>query len=102
MVSMIDMVKILCGVGGFILIIFLIIMVSNAIATLKRLNAVLDDSKIVSETISRRVSEADKMIDSVEKNIADVHALIKGKDGGLLKLLIGIPILIKAVIKAIF
>ena len=47
MVSMIDMVKILCGVGGFILIIFLIIMVSNAISTLKRLNAVLDDSKIV-------------------------------------------------------
>ena len=43
MVSMIDMVKILCGVGGFILIIFLIIMVSNAISTLKRLNAVLDD-----------------------------------------------------------
>ena len=96
MVSMIDMVKILCGVGGFILIIFLIIMVSNAISTLKRLNAVLDDSKIVSEAVSRRVTEVDNAIDSVGKNISDLHALIKGNEGGLLKLLIGIPIFIKA------
>ena len=80
MVSMIDMVKILCGVGGFILIIFLIIMVSNAISTLKRLNAVLDDSKIVSEAVSRRVTEVDNAIDSVGKNISDLHTLIKGND----------------------
>jgi uncharacterized protein YoxC len=69
---------VLLGIGGFILIIYLIVLVRNLNETLKKANVVIDEAHVVTEFAAKRTTEIDGMIDDVSTSIKSISDNLKG------------------------
>ncbi len=62
------------ALAGAVLLIYLIVLVSNLIKTVKKANDILDDAKVVSEITADKAQKLDGIIDGV----SDVAETLKG------------------------
>lgn len=69
----------LIGIGIIILIIFLIVMVSHLIKTLKKTNRVLDDVQKITKIAAKRTEEVDGALDNVSESATELINTIKGQ-----------------------
>jgi hypothetical protein len=76
-----DLMMFLLGSGGVVLIIFLIVMVGNAIRTLKSMTRVLQDVEVISAIAAERTKDLDGVIENVAESVSTVASNLKGKNG---------------------
>ena len=60
------------ALAGAVLLIYLIVLVSNLIKTVKKANDILDDAKVVSEITADKAQKLDGIIDGVSESVSDV------------------------------
>ena len=66
------------ALAGAVLLIYLIVLVSNLIKTVKKANDILDDAKVVSEITADKAQKLDGIIDGVSESVSDVAETLKG------------------------
>ena len=66
------------ALAGAVLLIYLIVLVSNLIKTVKKANDILDDAKVVSEITADKAQKLDGIIDGVSETVSDVAETLKG------------------------
>lgn len=66
------------ALAGAVLLIYLIVLVSNLIKTVKKANDILDDAKVVSEITADKAQKLDGIIDNVSESVSDVAETLKG------------------------
>ena len=60
------------ALAGAVLLIYLIVLVSNLIKTVKKANDILDDAKVVSEITADKAQKLDGIIDGVSESVSDL------------------------------
>ncbi len=63
---------------GAALLIYLIVLVSNLIKTVKKANQILDDAKVVSEIAADKAQKLDVIVDGVGESVGDVVETLRG------------------------
>jgi uncharacterized protein YoxC len=76
-----DIILLLLGIAGLILIIFLIIFVKHLSDTVKNANKVVEDAGIVSGIAAERAQDIDKIASDITASVHSVAENLKGKDG---------------------
>jgi uncharacterized protein YoxC len=76
-----DLLLFLLGAGGVVLIIFLIVLVSNLIKTLKSANTVLQDVEVISKVVAERTQDIDTVIEDVTASVGTITKNLKGNQG---------------------
>ena len=76
-----DLIIFLLGVGGFVLIIFLIVAVKHLIDTLKSTSKILKDVEDISAIASERAKDVDGIIDNIAESVGNVSKNLKGRAG---------------------
>lgn len=78
------------GLGMFLLIaalivlvVFLIVMVSNLTTTLKHTNRVMDDVEVVSAIAKKRAVDVDEIVDNVSGSVKGMAEAFKGQETAL-------------------
>jgi uncharacterized protein YoxC len=69
---------VLLGIGGVILIIYLIVLVRNLNNTLKKANIVIEEAHIVTEIAAKRAQEVDGIVDDVATSVKAISDNLKG------------------------
>jgi uncharacterized protein YoxC len=69
---------VLLGVGGLVLIIYLIVLVRNLNETLKKANEVIDEAHIVTEIAAKRAQEVDGIVDDISTSVKSISENLKG------------------------
>ncbi|MDR1496091.1 MAG: hypothetical protein LBS67_04135 [Clostridiales Family XIII bacterium] len=77
-ISVGTLLLVLLGIGGLILIIYVIVLVRNLNETLKKANVVLDEAHVVTDIAAKRAEEVDGMIDDVSSSIKSISDNLKG------------------------
>lgn len=67
----------LIGIGIIVFIIFLIILTSNLIKTIRKANAMLDDLQVISAIAAKRTEEADGLVDGLAGSVYELIAAVK-------------------------
>jgi uncharacterized protein YoxC len=83
-ISIQDLILFLLGIGGIILIICLIVLAKNLIATVKSTNKILKDAESISKIAAGRAKDVDGIIDDVTESVGVLAKNLKG-NGGFLK-----------------
>ena len=76
-----ELILFLLGIGGIILIIFLIMAVKSLIDSLKSASKILKDFETISSIAAQRASDIDGIIDDVTASVGNVTKNLKGKSG---------------------
>ena len=66
------------AVLAMILLVYLILLLRKLIGTLKKVDLLLEDSKTVTEVVSRRNTDVDKMVDGVVDAVGIMTDAVKG------------------------
>lgn len=66
------------AVLAIVLLIYLILLLRKAIATLVKVDAILDDAKVVSQTASDKAQKLDGIVDGISSSVGTVVDSIKG------------------------
>ena len=66
------------AVLAIVLLIYLILLLRKLIATLVKVDTILDDAKVVSETASDKVQKLDGIVDGISTSVGTVLNSIKG------------------------
>jgi uncharacterized protein YoxC len=69
---------VLLGIGGFILIVYLIVLVRNLNNTLKNANTVIEEAHIVTEIAAKRAQEVDGIVDDISTSVKSISDNLKG------------------------
>jgi predicted PurR-regulated permease PerM len=69
---------VLLGVGGVVLIIYLIVLVRNLNETLKKANTVIEEAHIVTEIAAKRAQEVDGVVDDISSSVKSISDNLKG------------------------
>jgi uncharacterized protein YoxC len=69
---------VLLGVGGLVLIIYLIVLVRNLNETLKKANEVIEEAHIVTEIAAKRMQEVDGIVDDISTSVKSISENLKG------------------------
>ncbi|MDR3224807.1 MAG: hypothetical protein LBT52_00735 [Clostridiales Family XIII bacterium] len=69
---------VLLGVGGFILILYLIVLVRNLNETLKKANVVIEEARVVTEIAAKRAQEVDGLVDDIGSSVKSISDNLKG------------------------
>jgi uncharacterized protein YoxC len=69
---------VLLGIGGVILIVYLIVLVRNLLETLKKANVVIDEAHVVMEIAAKRAQEVDGIVDDVASSVKSISENLKG------------------------
>ncbi len=75
-----DLFLILVFIALIVMLIFLTVLLANAIKTLKELNLVLTDTKSMTDVAARRVDDLDGIISNVSDSVGGVSNALKGKE----------------------
>jgi uncharacterized protein YoxC len=73
-----DLILLLLGIAGVVLIIYLIAFVRGMIETLKKANAVLDEAHTVTGIAAKRVEQVDGIIDDISSSVKSISDNFKG------------------------
>jgi uncharacterized protein YoxC len=76
-----DLILFLLGIGGIVLLIYLIVLVKNLVATLKKTNRVLDDVAVVSDIAAKRANDLDGIVEDVTASVGAISKNLKGNQG---------------------
>jgi len=79
-ISIKDLILVLLGAGGLVLIIYLVFLVKNLITTLKSANVVLKDVETISAIAAKRAQDIDGIVDDVVDSVGTVAKNLKGKE----------------------
>lgn len=66
------------AVLAMVLLVYLILLLRKLIGTLKKVDLLLDDSKIITEVASRRTTDVDGMVDGVVEAVGIMTDAVKG------------------------
>jgi uncharacterized protein YoxC len=77
-ISVSTLLLVLLGVGGVILIIYLIVLVRNLNETLKKANIVIEEAHVVTEIAAKRAQEIDGIVDDVSSSVKSISDNLKG------------------------
>ena len=76
-----DLILLLLGIGGIVLIIFLIVMVKRLIDTLGSTTKILKDVETISAIAAERTKDIDGIIENVSTSVSEVAKNFKGEAG---------------------
>jgi uncharacterized protein YoxC len=77
-ISVGTLLLVLLGIGGVILIVYLIVLVRNLNETLKKATVVLDEAHVVTEIAAKRAQEVDGIVDDVASSVKSISENLKG------------------------
>ena len=66
-----------------VLVVFLIIMVSNLIQTLKKVNVILDDTQTVTAIVNEKAKETKPVVDDLSSAIVSFAGGLKGNESSI-------------------
>lgn len=69
---------VLLGIGGVILIAYLIVLVRNLNQTLKKANEVIEEAHIVTEIAAKRAQEVDGIVNDISTSVKSISDNLKG------------------------
>jgi hypothetical protein len=78
-----DLLLILLGIGGIVLLFYLILCAKNLVATIKSANIILKDAEEISDIAASRAKDVDGIIENVSGSVSAVAKNLKG-EGGLI------------------
>lgn len=61
-----------------VLVVFAIVMIANLIKSLKKVNLVLDDSKVITEVVAKKSGQIDSLLDEAGDAALEVVGIVKG------------------------
>ncbi|MDD7512127.1 MAG: hypothetical protein PUK21_07150 [Peptostreptococcaceae bacterium] len=67
-------------VALFVLVIYLIVLVANMIQTVKKANAMLDDSKVISGIAAERANQLNDVVSDVAESVAGFATSFNGNE----------------------
>ncbi|MDR1068027.1 MAG: hypothetical protein LBL36_02130 [Clostridiales Family XIII bacterium] len=76
-----DIILLLLGIAGVVLIIFIIVFISNLTKAVKNANKVLDDVNVISSIAAERAQDIDGIVSDVTASAQAVAANLKNKEG---------------------
>ena len=77
-INLMDLLVVILIVLAAVLLVFLTVAISNLIKTLKKVNEVLDDAKIISGVAAEKTELVSEAVDDTVSAVNDVVATIKG------------------------
>jgi uncharacterized protein YoxC len=77
-ISVGTLLLVLLGIGGVILIIYLIVLVRNLNETLKKANVVIDEAHVITEIAAKRAQEVDGVFDDISSSVKSISENLKG------------------------
>lgn len=69
-----------------VMVVYATVMIANLIKSLKKVNLVLDDSKVVTEVVARKSEQIEDLIDEVSEAAVEVVGVVKGNMSTIEKL----------------
>jgi hypothetical protein len=76
-ISVGTLLVVLLGIGGIILIAYLIVLVRNLNETLKKANVVIEEAHVVTEIAAKRAQEVDGIVDDVSSSVKSISDNLK-------------------------
>jgi uncharacterized protein YoxC len=77
-ISIGTLLLVLLGIGGVILIIYLIVLARNLNETLKKANVVIEEAHVVTEIAAKRAQEVDGIVDDIGSSVKSISDNLKG------------------------
>ncbi|MDR0520006.1 MAG: hypothetical protein LBG82_08180 [Clostridiales Family XIII bacterium] len=77
-ISIGTLLLVLLGIGGVILIVYLIVLIRNLNETLKKANIVIEEAHIVTEIAAKRAQEIDGIVSDVSTSVKSISENLKG------------------------
>jgi uncharacterized protein YoxC len=77
-ISVGTLLLVLLGVGGVVLIVYLIVLVRNLNETLKKANVVIEEAHVVTEIAAKRAQEVDGIVDDISTSVKSISDNLKG------------------------
>ncbi len=73
-----DLILLIIGIGGIVLIIYLIILFKKLTVTIDKANKILDDTNVVTSITASRATEVNGVVDDVIGALGSVATSVKG------------------------
>lgn len=73
-----DLILLIIGIGGIILIVYLIILFKKLTVTIDKANKILDDTNVVTSITASRATEVNGVVDDVVGALGAVATSVKG------------------------
>ncbi len=73
-----DLILLIMGIGGIVLIIYLIMLLKKLIVTIDKANKILDDTNVVTSITASRATEINGVVDDVVGALSSVATSVKG------------------------